>query len=91
MGFTSRLPMQRFAVAALALASLFSFAPGALQAQEKAPDAVANATDPVVVVTLGSVNKLLGDVSYLTSAVGQPQAGQFFLPGREYPPPPAPG
>ncbi|WP_145175825.1 hypothetical protein [Rubripirellula lacrimiformis] len=43
-----------------------------------APAAAANATEPVLVVTLGSINKLMQDINYLTSAVGQPQAGGMF-------------
>ena len=34
--------------------------------------------DPVVVVTLGSLNKMMGDVNYLGSAMGQPQIGGTF-------------
>ncbi len=78
MGFSSRMVRHRLAVAALAVASMFSFSPSSLLAQEKAPDAVAAATEPVVVVTLGSVSKLMQDVNYLTSVVGQPQAGGIF-------------
>ena len=78
MGFSSRIVGHRLAIAALAVASLFSFSPPSLPAQEKAPDAVAAATEPVVVVTLGSVSKLMQDVNYLTSVVGQPQAGGIF-------------
>ncbi len=52
-------------------------------AQEKVQlDAVpadsVNATEPVLVLTLGSMNKLMKDVNYLSSAVGQPQAGGMF-------------
>ncbi len=42
------------------------------------PAAVANATEPVLVVTIGSVNKLMQDVNYLSSIAGQPQAGGMF-------------
>lgn len=78
MGFSSRSIRQRVAVAALAVASLFTFAPQTLLAQEQVPGGVGTATEPVVVVTLGSVNKLMQDVNYLTSVVGQPQAGGIF-------------
>ena len=37
-----------------------------------------NTTEPVVVVTLGSVNKLMQDVNYVSGLVGQPQAGGLF-------------
>ncbi|MFK8111295.1 MAG: hypothetical protein AB8B91_03810 [Rubripirellula sp.] len=39
---------------------------------------IANATEPVVVVTLGSIDKLMQDVNYLSGAVGQAQAGAMF-------------
>lgn len=53
------------------------------RAQEKktdraAPGSGANISDPVVVVTLASINKLMQDVNYITSVVGQPQAGGMF-------------
>ncbi len=35
-------------------------------------------SEPVVVVTLGSVNKLMQDVNYVSGLVGQPQAGGLF-------------
>ncbi|MDA8744262.1 hypothetical protein N9N28_06505 [Rubripirellula amarantea] len=52
-------------------------------AQEKfqpkaSPGATANATEPVLVVTLGSINKLMQDINYVTAAVGQPNAGMTF-------------
>ncbi len=37
-----------------------------------------DATEPVVVVTLGSINKLMQDVNYMTGAMGQAQAGGMF-------------
>lgn len=79
MGFSSRSVRHRIAVSAVALASLFTLTPTtSLRAQDLAPGGVATATEPVVVVTLGSVNKLMQDVDYLTSIVGQPQAGGIF-------------
>ncbi|MBL6725312.1 MAG: hypothetical protein ISQ09_09500 [Rubripirellula sp.] len=42
----------------------------------QAPDAAGG--DPVIVVTLGSVNKLMQDVNYVSGLVGQPQAGGIF-------------
>lgn len=53
-----------------------------LAAQEKLQgqggQAIAGATDPVVVVTLASVDKLLQDINYLSSTFGQAQAGAMF-------------
>lgn len=44
-----------------------------------AQDAAAGvSTKPVVVVTLGPLNKLMQDVNYITAAIGQPQAGGLF-------------
>ncbi|MEM8666029.1 MAG: hypothetical protein AAGG48_00830 [Planctomycetota bacterium] len=47
-----------------------------------APQAVAqgdiDATEPVVVMTLGSINKLMQDINYMSSTMGQPQAGGMF-------------
>lgn len=78
MSCLSRSGQPWLAAAALAVCSVVPFSPSPLVAQEKAPEAVASATDPVVVVTLGSVNKLIQDVNYVTSIVGQPQAGGIF-------------
>ncbi|QDV62113.1 hypothetical protein [Crateriforma conspicua] len=54
------------------------------QAQEQLapssnPAAGGQVSEPVVVLTLGSVSKLQKDVQYLASAVGQPQAAGIFL------------
>lgn len=35
-------------------------------------------TDPVLVVTVASLNKLMQDVNYITGVMGQPQAGGMF-------------
>ncbi|MEO1618730.1 MAG: hypothetical protein AAFV88_22965 [Planctomycetota bacterium] len=35
-------------------------------------------TKPVVVVTIGSLNKMMADVNYITGLVGQPQFGGMF-------------
>src|SRR6056297_2560430 len=48
-------------------------------APEAAPAAGGDTTEPVLVVTLGSVSKLQQDVQYLSATVGQPQAGGLFL------------
>lgn len=88
MGFSNRSIRRRIATTALAVVALFVAAPlsvlvpASALAQEKlqqqgGTDAL-NATEPVVVVTLGSVNKLMQDVNYITSAIGQAQIGGMF-------------
>ena len=42
------------------------------------PAAGAPTAPPVVTVTLGSINKLTADISYLSAMMGQPQAGGMF-------------
>jgi len=42
------------------------------------PADAANSTDPVLVVTVASLNKLIQDVNYLSGVMGQPQAGGMF-------------
>src|SRR6056297_950891 len=78
MSFSKRSgrPVALMAVALLGLLSV-AVAPATGQAQDDA-EAAAQTTDPVVVVTLGSINKLTQDVNYLTGAVGQAQAGGMF-------------
>lgn len=56
------------------MAALFVVLPGVLTAGR----AVAQPADPVVVVSVGSMNKLMENINYVTSAVGQPQAGGMF-------------
>ncbi len=48
--------------------------------QPASPNApgVAAATDPILVVTLASMNKLTADINYISGAVGQPQFGGLF-------------
>lgn len=46
-------------------------------AQETEP-AAGGATDPIVVITVASMNKLMEDVSYVTAALGYPQFGALF-------------
>ena len=81
MLFTNRSIRSGFAAASLAVGLLLA-APATVMSQEKAEqqsDAAAlNATEPVVIVTLGSINKLTQDINYLTGVVGQPQAGGMF-------------
>ncbi len=45
---------------------------------EESDTAIGTATEPVLVVSICSLNKLMQDVSYLSSVVGQPQAGGMF-------------
>ncbi|MCM2370212.1 hypothetical protein [Aporhodopirellula aestuarii] len=47
-------------------------------APSDSPNAVATTTEPVVVVTIGSVNQLTQDLNYLSGALGQPQFGGMF-------------
>jgi hypothetical protein len=42
------------------------------------PQAGADSSDPFLVVTVASLNKLNDDINYITGAVGQPQAGATF-------------
>lgn len=67
-------------LAAAAVATFLPVAP--IAAQEKNAPATeatsAGATEPVVVVTLGSVDQLTQDLNYLSGAVGQPQFGGMF-------------
>lgn len=82
MVFTKRFIRSGFATASLAFGLLLA-APTAVMAQEKVQSqsgdaAAVEATEPVLVVTLGSISKLIQDVNYITGVVGQPQAGGVF-------------
>lgn len=82
MVFTKRFIRSGLATASLAFGLLLA-SPTAVMAQEKAPSqsggaAAVEATEPVLVVTLGSISKLTQDVNYITGVVGQPQAGGIF-------------
>ncbi len=84
MGFISRLIRNRIMSIALATFATAAVLPAALLAQEKlqpgggtAP-ALGVGNEPVLVVTMGSMNKLMKDVNYLTSTMGQAQAGGMF-------------
>ncbi len=77
MGF-SKQSIRRIAAVAFAVATFLAVAPRALTAQETIQGGELNATEPVVVISLGSINKLMQDVNYLTSALGQAQAGGMF-------------
>jgi len=72
-------------IAALSVLSLStmpsSFAQDSVQTPDSQADggtAVADSTDPVVVVTVGSINKLMQDTNYISGVVGQPQFGGMF-------------
>lgn len=82
MGLSVFQIRQRWMTAAVAVAMLVGMAPTGLVAQEQlqrgATPAASQVSEPVLVVTLGSVNKLMQDVNYLSSIIGQPQAGGMF-------------
>lgn len=69
---------------AIALAVAVAIQPLTLQAQatlqESGTDSGTSieATEPVIVVTLGSVSKLMSDAQYMTGVVGQAEAGGMF-------------
>lgn len=71
-------------VSAVLLAVVALVSPAAAQdglgspAAAKATAMAAGENEPVVVVTLGSLNKMMRDVNYVTAMVGQPQAGGMF-------------
>ncbi len=88
MRFSNRSLRRRIAATALAVVALFVTAPLSVLAPASAPaqdnlqqpggaDAL-NATEPIVVVTLGSIDKLTQDINYITGVVGQPQIGGVF-------------
>jgi hypothetical protein len=79
MGFSNRSIRVRIAAAALAFVGVFTNSLVAQQPaapQPAAPQftaAQSEATDPVLVLTVGSVDKLFPDFDYLFSVIGQPQ------------------
>lgn len=73
MGFSNRSIRLRMAAAALAFVGLLT---GSLQAQQSNTVAV-DATDPVLVTTIASVDKLFPDFDYIFSVIGQPQLSMF--------------
>ena len=77
MRFMNQTIRRRLACVAVAIATLWAVSPATLSAQDSGAAEVV-ATDPVVVVSLGSIDKLMQDVGYLTGAVGQAQAGGMF-------------
>lgn len=77
MGYLKRSPGRRIAILAAATVALLAPAP-ALLAQNEDNTRALEATEPVVVVSIGSVNKLTQDVNYMASVMGNPQAGGIF-------------
>ena len=88
MGFLFQSMRRRISMAAIMMATLLASVPVSSLAQQDsqggtgesqngsgAASGAAQATEPVLVVTLGSVNKLLQDLDYVTAAVGRPDAG----------------
>ena len=88
MGFMTNCLGRSRVVQAITAAALFTttvaITPLAVGQDGLAPSrssSAATLTDgsqPVLTVTLGSVNKLMSDVSYVTELAGQGQAGAFF-------------
>ena len=82
MGLLTRSIRSFGSVAALVAATMFVATPITTSAQEqlqKAGDAADAATvEPVLVVTLGSIDKLMKDVNYISGVIGQEQAGGMF-------------
>ena len=71
------------AAAALIAASLFVASPTTLMAQEQAQPKAAGtagaaADEPVVVVALGSIQRLMQDVNYISGVIDQAQLGGMF-------------
>jgi hypothetical protein len=66
-----------FLASAMALGLLLS-APSSWLPQASAQDSDTASNEPVLVVTLGSVNKLTQDINYVTGVAGQAQAGGMF-------------
>jgi hypothetical protein len=71
-----------FAALCAAGMSFFPLASSRLLAQDQPKPATAEqaagSTDPVLVVTVASLNKLMQDVNYISALMGQPQAGGMF-------------
>ena len=83
MGFLKRSLPRFVATSSLAITLLLTSslpAQDTLQLGTQPSDSAAalDATEPVLVVTIGSINKLMQDVNYVTGIVGQPQAGGMF-------------
>jgi hypothetical protein len=77
MVFSNRMIRRGFLASAMALGLLLS-APSSWLPQASAQDSDTASNEPVLVVTLGSVNKLTQDINYVTGVAGQAQAGGMF-------------
>jgi hypothetical protein len=77
MVFSNRLIRRGFLASAMAVGLLLS-APISSLPSATAQDSDAASSEPVLVVTLGSVNKLTRDINYVTGVAGQAQAGGMF-------------
>ncbi len=83
MGVSNRSIRNRIMSSACAMLAVIAFLPSSLFAQELQPKvgdtpALGAGNEPVLVVTVASMNKLMQDVNYMTGAMGQPQAGGMF-------------
>lgn len=77
MVFSNRLIRRGLMASAIAVGLLLS-APTSWLPQATAQGSDAASDEPVLVVTLGSVNKLTQDINYVTGVAGQAQAGGMF-------------
>lgn len=82
-GLFRRHLMATFAVLCAVTVSFVLVSSGRLLAQDKTQPAPATegavaSTDPVLVFTFASLNKLMQDVNYISGVMGQPQAGGMF-------------
>ncbi|MEM6468996.1 MAG: hypothetical protein AAF802_05455 [Planctomycetota bacterium] len=67
-------------VASAAFAACLLLTPATAQERLAASEgaSLTDGTKPVAVVTIGSINKMMADVNYITGLVGQPQFGGMF-------------
>ena len=80
MLFSNHLIRRGFLVSTMAVAFLLA-APASLLTQAQAQqdgDSQVDSDEPVLVVTLGSINKLTQDINYVSGVAGQAQAGGMF-------------
>ena len=83
MGFSNLSIRNRIMSIAFAAATFTMLLPSSLLAQEKLQKVggsatMSDGTEPVAVITIGSISKLMQDVNYVTGIAGQPQAGGLF-------------
>ncbi|NND97083.1 MAG: hypothetical protein HKN47_07130 [Pirellulaceae bacterium] len=84
MGFSNLSIRKRIMPLVFAATAAVTFLPTQLVGQEKlqagggSAPALGAGNEPVVVVTIGSISKLMEDVNYLSAIGGQPQAGGMF-------------